>query len=111
MANQAPAKAPAIAAPVTVAAPVAAPVKAATYPEANVITLTVKGAAGNPKRGKSAPRYAVYLAARAEGRPLTVAAYLDATHAITPDEPRYRWRADLAWDVKHGFITVAAPSA
>lgn len=78
----------------------AAPVKPATYTEAQIITVTDKGAV-NPKRGASAKRYAAYATG------MTVAAYLDACLAIQPDEPRYRWRADLAWDVKRGFITVA----
>ena len=75
------------------------------YTEDMVITVL---RTTNPKRAASALRYAVYLAERAE--PLTVKAYLDACAALHPDEPRGRWRADLAWDEKREFITVAAPS-
>jgi hypothetical protein len=75
-------------------------VKPAAYPESAVITV-VKAAG---KRGKSAARFAAYGPV---GATITVKAYLDACLALEPDEPRYRWRADLAWDLKRGFITIA----
>lgn len=77
-------------------APVVA--KPATYAETDVITLVAEK---NPKRGASAKRFAAYKTG------MTVGAYLDACAALQPDEPRYRWRADLAWDVKRGFVTVS----
>lgn len=88
------------------AASVSVPARAVTpakYAESDIITLLVEK---NPKRAASALRFAAYRSG------MTVAAYLDACLALQPDEPRYRWRADLAWDVKHGFISVApAPKA
>lgn len=92
-------------APTTAAAPSVA-VKPAKYPETAVITLTDKGKAGNPKRAASAKRYQLYLDAAKAGTPLTVGAYLDGCLALHADEPRYRWRADLTWDLQRGFITV-----
>lgn len=94
----------------TKTAPVAAttiahPVKAAKYAETDVVTL-VKAAG---KRGASAARFALYGAK--PGDTITVAAYLDGCLALHADEPRYRWRADLAWDLKRGFITVEEPKA
>lgn len=74
--------------------------KPAAYAEAAIITV-VKAAG---KRGQSAARFAAYGPVDST---TTVKAYLDACLALQPDEPRYRWRADLAWDVKRGFITVA----
>lgn len=87
------------AAPVVVAASSVA-VKPAAYAESAIITV-VKAAG---KRGVSAARFAAYGPV---GGSTTVKAYLDACLALQPDEPRYRWRADLAWDVKRGFITIA----
>lgn len=81
-------------------APAAHPVKAAVYAETAVITV-VKLAG---KRGASAARFAAYGPV---GNTLTVGAYLDACLKLQPDEPRYRWRADLAWDLKRGFISIA----
>ncbi len=91
-----------------VVAPVvsAKPVKAALYAASSVITLTPKGAS-NPKRGAAALRYNLYLAAAAAGTPLTIAAYLAACVPLNPSEPAYRWRADISWDLKRGFITLA----
>lgn len=77
-------------------------VKAARYSEAAVITLQAEA---NPKRAASALRFAQY--GKAKGDTTTVKAYLDACQALQPDEPRYRWRADLDWDLKRGFITIA----
>lgn len=77
-------------------------VKAARYNEAATITLVAEA---NPKRAASALRFAQY--GKAKGDTTTVKAYLDACQALQPDEPRYRWRADLDWDVKRGFITIA----
>ena len=91
---------------VTPTVAVAAPKR--TYTEDMVITV-LKTA--NPKRAASAARYALYLAPRPDGKPLTVREYLDGCLALHPDEPRYRWRADLAWDEKREFITVTAPAA
>lgn len=106
-ATQAQAKAAAPAAtPAATVSVAVTPTKAARYPEAHVITVLDKGKA-NPKRAASAKRYALYLATP----DLTVGAYLDGCLALQPDEPRYRWRADLDWDVKRGFIAVSAPSA
>lgn len=85
--------------PVATPAP-AAPsvaVKAATYPESAKFRLLK----ANPKRGASAARYALYGAVGSE---FTLGAYLDGCLALQPDEPRYRWRADIAWDLKRGFI-------
>lgn len=81
---------------------VAHPVAPAKYAETATVTLV---SATNPKRAASAKRFALYGAK--PGATTTVKAYLDGCLALQPDEPRYRWRADLAWDVKHGFITVA----
>lgn len=67
--------------------------RAPTYPGAAVITVV----AANPKSGASRARYALY---GAPGNTLTVAAYLAAGGR----------RADIAWDVARGFITVAAPA-
>lgn len=47
----------------------------------------------NPKRGKSAARFAIYRTG------MTVAEFL-AEGGL---------RADLAWDAEHGYISVAAP--
>jgi hypothetical protein len=90
----------AVSAPAPVAAAPAHPVKAAVYAES--ATITVLKLAG--KRGASAARFAAYGPV---GNKITVGAYLDACLALQPDEPRYRWRADLAWDAKRGFISVA----
>lgn len=79
-------------------------VKAARFPETATITLTEKGVP-NPKRAASAKRFACY--GSAVGATTTVKEYLDACAQLQPDEPRYRWRADLDWDVKRGFITIA----
>lgn len=89
---------------VAVAPKAAHPVKAAKFPESAVITVTDKGKT-NPKRAASAKRYALYLAPRKT--PLTVKDYLDGCAELHADEPRYRWRADLAWDIARGYITVA----
>lgn len=79
-------------------APASAPaVKAATYPESAQFRLLK----ANPKRGASGARYALYGKV---GDTFTLGAYLDACLALQPDEPRYRWRADIAWDLKRGFI-------
>lgn len=86
---------PAVASPA-----VSVAVKPAAYPESAVITV-VKAAG---KRGVSAARFAAYGPV---GGTTTVKAYLDACLALQPNEPRYRWRADLAWDVQRGFITIA----
>lgn len=89
--------------PKSAAAPASAvAVKVARYNEAATITLLAEA---NPKRAASARRFAQY--GKAKGDTTTVKAYLDACQALQPDEPRYRWRADLDWDVKRGFITVA----
>jgi hypothetical protein len=69
-----------------------------TYSEDMVITL-IK--AENPKRAASAKRYGLYKTG------MTVKDYLDGCLALHPEEPRYRWRADLAWDEKREFISVA----
>lgn len=87
---------PVVAAAATVA------VKPAAYPETATITLV---APANPKRAASAKRFALYGAK--PGATTTVKAYLDGCLALHADEPRYRWRADLAWDLKRGFITIA----
>ena len=84
----------------TVSTPAPAQAKPATYAETDVITVLPKGQK-NPKRGASALRFASYKTG------MTVGAYLDACAAIQPDEPRYRWRADLAWDSKREYISVA----
>lgn len=76
------------------------PVREAKYAETDVITVLPKGEK-NPKRGASALRFAAYKTG------MTVGAYLDACAALQPEESRYRWRADLAWDVKREFISVA----
>jgi hypothetical protein len=89
-----------VAATKTVAA--AHPVRPAKYPESATVTLV---ATANPKRAASAKRFALYGAKA--GDKTTIKAYLDGCLALQPDEPRYRWRADIAWDVKHGFVTVA----
>lgn len=62
------------------------------------------------KRGASAQRFAAYGGV---GATFTLAAYLDACLALQPEEPRHRWRADITWDLKRGFIAVAedAPKA
>lgn len=86
---------------------VAAPTKR-VFTEDMVISVTDKGKS-NPKRAASAKRYAVYLQERKT--PLTVKEYLDACLLLHPEEPRYRWRADLAWDTAREFITVALPAA
>lgn len=97
------AKVAATVSPATVAAPVATvTIKAARFSEGATITLL---AAANPKKAASAKRFAGY--GSKVGDTTTVKAYLDHCLAVQPDEPRYRWRADLAWDVKRGFITVA----
>lgn len=89
-----------VAAPV--AAPKAHPVKAAKFPETATITLV---ADKNPKRAASAKRFALY--GKAKGDTTTVKAYLDGCAELHADEPRYRWRADLAWDLQRGFIEIA----
>lgn len=81
---------------VSAAAPSAA-AKAATFPESAKFRLLK----ANPKRGASGARYALYGAV---GNEFTLGAYLDACLALQPEEPRYRWRADIAWDLKRGFI-------
>lgn len=86
---------------VSVAVP--ASTKASKYTEDMVIRVLPKGAT-NPKRAASAKRYAIYLQERSA--PLTVKEYLDACLVLQPEEPRYRWRADLAWDVAREFIEV-----
>lgn len=83
-------------APKTEAAP--KPAKQATYSEQAKIKLLQPT---NPKRGASAKRYACYR----DG--MTVKEYLDACEKVQPDEPRHRWRADLAWDMKRKYIEVA----
>lgn len=75
------------------------------YTEDMVIVVLDKGKA-NPKRAASAARYAIYLRDRADKGPLTVKEYLDECLVLQPDEPRYRWRADLAWDTAREFISV-----
>lgn len=93
--------------PATTPAPVAsAPVKVATYPE----TAQFRVLKANPKRGASAARYALYGPV---GTVFTLGAYLDACLVLQPEEPRYRWRADIAWDInpKRGFIEYVAPKA
>lgn len=80
-----------------------APTKAAKYTEDMVIRVLDKGKT-NPKRAASAARYAIYL--RERTAPLTVKEYLDECLVLQPDEPRYRWRADLAWDTQREFIEV-----
>ena len=90
---------------VAVAPAAAHPVREAKYAETDVITVLPKGEK-NPKRGASALRFAAYKTG------MTVGAYLDACLALQPEESRYRWRADLAWDVKREYISVApAPKA
>lgn len=74
--------------------------KAAVYAES--ATITVLKDAG--KKGASAARFAAYGKV---GATTTVKSYLDACLALQPTEPRHRWRADLAWDVKRGFISIA----
>lgn len=86
------------------ASAVSVAVKAARYPETAIITLTEKGCP-NPKRAASAKRFAGY--GSKPGDTVTVKDYLDHCVSCQPDEPRYRWRADLDWDVKRGFITIA----
>lgn len=79
--------------PVVTPAPAPAPAakagRAPAYPAAYIITVNVP----NPKTGKSAARYALYGPV---GATTTVAAYLAAGGR----------RADIAWDVARGFITV-----
>ena len=89
--NPAPAPARAAVNPAPAPAPTG---RAPTYPGAAVITVNV----ANPKSGASRARYALY---GAPGNSLTVAAYIAAGGR----------RADIAWDVARGFITVSAPSA
>lgn len=80
-----------------VAAPASVAVKAATYPESAKFRLLK----ANPKRGASGARYALYGAVGSE---FTLGEYLDKCLVLQPEEPRYRWRADIAWDLKRGFI-------
>lgn len=80
---------------------VRAPKREAAYAETALVTVLV----ANPKRAASAKRFAAYGAVG--GQPVTVKEYLDACAALHPDEPRGRWRADLAWDLKHEFIKIA----
>lgn len=87
---------------VKVAAPGASAAKAARYSETAVITLV---AAANPKRAASAKRFALY--GGVAGATITVGAYLDACLVLDSENPRYRWRADLAWDLARGYITIA----
>lgn len=70
------------------------------YPESAVITLRRPD---NPKSGASADRFALYRSG------MTVGEYLDRCHAIQGE--RNRWRADLAWDVERGFISVSPTQA
>jgi hypothetical protein len=86
----------------TVAVTKPAAAKPAKFAETDVVTLVAEK---NPKRAASAKRFALYGAK--PGDTITVAAYLDGCAKLHADEPRYRWRADLAWDVARGFITVA----
>jgi hypothetical protein len=75
--------------------------KPAAYAETALVTVLV----ANPKRAASAKRFALYGAVG--GSPVTVKSYLDGCAALHPDEPRYRWRADLAWDLARKFISIA----
>jgi hypothetical protein len=81
----------------------AAPVKAATvtnYSPSAVIKLTKLGAQGNPKHPNSGAHqlYALYK------NGMTVGAYVNAAKAT--DRPK-AGRVAIAWDVKHGYITVS----
>lgn len=94
--------------PVAVApkSPVAVPAapagkKAATYAETALITVLVP----NPKKAASAKRFALYGAVG--GKPITVKEYLDGCVLLHPEDPRGRWRADLAWDVARKYVTIA----
>ena len=62
----------------------------------SVITLLVSN---NPKRRGSATRFAKYVTG------MTVEAYIAAVGS------KGLALADIAWDINHGFITVAAPVA
>jgi len=93
MANQASVKI----APTTTPAPTTTKAKPAKYAETDIITLLAEK---NPKRAASAKRFAAYKTG------MTVGAYLDACKALHPEEERYRWRADLSWDVTRKYIEV-----
>lgn len=81
-----------------------APANPAKFPES--ATFRVLKDAG--KRGASAARFAAYGGV---GATFTLGAYLDACLALQPEEPRHRWRADISWDLKRGFIELVVPEA
>ena len=58
-------------------------------------------AEANPKRGKSAERFALYRDGMAVGE------YLDATSALTGSK-RGKWSADLRWDAERGYIELVS---
>jgi len=88
-----------------VSAPVAHPANPAKFAETQVFRVLK----ANPKRGASAKRYDAYGKV---GETFTLGAYLDACAKLQPEEPRHRWRADITWDLKRGFIeAVEAPKA
>jgi len=64
------------------------------YPDTWRIRLVAEG---NPKRGKSAERFALYR----DG--MTVGEYLDASSKATGSK-RGKWAADLRWDAERGYI-------
>lgn len=64
------------------------------YPDTWVVRLRSEA---NPKRGKSAERFALYR----DG--MTVGEYLDASSALTGSK-RGKWSCDLRWDAERGFI-------
>lgn len=71
---------------------------AAEHGDDEKITVLVSS---NPKRAgsKSAERFALYAYA------LTVSQYLNSAAAVQGGKPE-KYRADLHWDVKHGFVRI-----
>ena len=70
------------------------------YAEEDLISVNTSK---NPKRkGTLAEaRFALLLTDRA----LTIGEYLDACHALQ-DKPRYKYLADIRWDLEHGHISL-----
>jgi hypothetical protein len=99
--------APAVVAPAPVVAPQVSTATVAAAKQARYAPLAVLGNANaviasvapNPKRGKSATRYAQFYKVG-----ITVAEFVAAYKAA--NLPGQLARADLRWDLQHGLITL-----
>jgi hypothetical protein len=84
-----------------------APVAASAAPAIAIAKPIFVLASANPKKpgSRSAARFALYATNK------TVTEYVAACVALGQPNARRNATADIAWDLKHGFIAHTAPAA